>query len=98
VGLGGLELLTKRLLLRHGVVAAAAPDTRASCARSDRWEGRRDHLLDTQMPERRLPATLVCRGIGVCSVVTDSTRLGTYCSNCNVTLTAMDRLRPSKNR
>jgi hypothetical protein len=40
---------------------------------------------------------VVRRGIGVCSVVTDSTRLGTYCSNCNVTLTAMDRLRPSKN-
>jgi hypothetical protein len=29
--------------------------------------------------------------------VTDSTRLGTYCSNCNVTLTARDRLKPSKN-
>jgi hypothetical protein len=44
-----------------------------------------------------LPAAVDCRGIGFCSVVTDSARLGTYCSNCNVTLTARDRLKPSKN-
>jgi len=49
------------------------------------------------MSERRFPPPWSVEELDECFVVTDSTRLGTYCSNCNVTLTARDRLKPSKN-